>query len=313
MKSKRGLVSVAALATATMVAVSGAPATATSAPPPPAPDGRTIPVPTSTDTAQSGEFKAPTTTAASPALNASSAWYLVKYNRIYKSGKIGASQCREPRYPLNSAGNIKAWHISFVYCLNKAWYWKLRAARVTFVKPTLVVHTSGINDPYCGFVPANNEYYCGGSKRIYVPWVMIRNFYYKYGAYYARSYALHTIAHEYGHHVQQLTGILPAVKYRQRYVLKTTEARLQENRRMELQASCFSGMYVGANRNYYPVRGELLRWYQWMIKNMGDENRPNGPRDHGSKSSHNFWTTRGWYYQTAYACMTWSASASVVD
>lgn len=54
----------------------------------------------------------------------------------------------------------------------------------------------------------------------------------------------YVIAHEYGHHVQNLLGILPKVQQKQHGLAKTDANRMQV--RVELQADCFAGVW--ANR-----------------------------------------------------------------
>jgi predicted metalloprotease len=312
LRTKRTLVSLAALATATMVAISGAPASSASAPPPPTPQGK-VSVTGDKDTTQE-PFLAPRASTAA-AWTPQSSWNTLKYNRFYRTGKLPASTCREPAFPLTTAANIMAYHRRFLVCLNRVWAPKVQAAGFGWASPTIILHENGGYDPYCGRIPAGNQYYCGGSQRIYINWPMYVKFWRQYGQYYARSYAAHTMGHEFGHHLQQRTGILSASWYRQRYVLRTTAAKLEESRRRELQASCFSGVYMGADQRYFPLMsGELRRYYFWMIANMGDENVPNGPRDHGSKRSHNYWTkSRGFTYQNAYTCNTWAASSYYVS
>lgn len=290
------LMAVLAIATASVVSVPST--TVASAPPPPVPASLA---------ASDQVHAAPVTTAMTPA----SAWNTVKYNRLYRTGQLAASKCREPRYPLNSAANIRAWHISFTNCLNNVWVWKIRAAKYRFVKPTIVIHTNGVNSP-CGRMTVGRAAYCPASRGIYIGWKRYANLWAR-DSLYVRAWAAFTIAHEYGHHVQQMTGILAAQYYRQRYVLKTTATRLEENRRMELQATCMSAAYLGADRAYYPVAGAFYQKWAWLVRNLGDENNPPGaPRTHGSKRSHNFWSTRGFNYKSAYTCMTWSAAPSAV-
>src|SRR5690606_40087255 len=55
------------------------------------------------------------------------------------------------------------------------------------------------------------------------------------------------IAHEYGHHVQELAGIMDAA-WRQIYQAGEGTPRAQEvSRRKELQAQCFSGLFLGSH------------------------------------------------------------------
>jgi predicted metalloprotease len=60
---------------------------------------------------------------------------------------------------------------------------------------------------------------------------------------FARYYV---IAHEYGHHIQKLTGVADAIRSAQSQNPREANA-LQV--RMELQADCYAGVWAGKNRN----------------------------------------------------------------
>jgi hypothetical protein len=129
----------------------------------------------------------------------------------------------------------------------------------------------------------------------------------------ARAYATFTLSHEYGHHVQWLTGILNASWARQR-AFSTYAAQLEESRRRELQASCLGGAVDGANKRNYPFSGGFMTQYNWVISNSGDQ--PGGVRDHGSIKNHAFWVTAGFNARHSYTvagnCNTFNASSAYV-
>lgn len=304
-KAKRGLVCLAATATAATVAFSGL--QTANATPPVDPNGAFKSTGGNVNTVGGADVAKP---AAGTATTPQSAYNVLKYNRIYKSGTVGA-RCREPQYPLTTVGNVLAYHRSIMYCLNNSWVHKVRIAKYRFVQPTLVVWSTRSIRTACGTryqwqVP----FYCPASKGIYIPAVQYIQEY-RNDPLGMRTYAGFTAGHEYGHHVQGLTGILSASAYRHYYVLKTSGQRDEESRRIELQASCLSAAWFGADRNYYPMTGAFGTRWKWMVKNMGDENS-SGPNDHGSKRSHNYWTTRGYNYMSAYSCMTWAVSSYYV-
>ncbi|MHA6317212.1 KPN_02809 family neutral zinc metallopeptidase [Altererythrobacter sp. CAU 1778] len=57
---------------------------------------------------------------------------------------------------------------------------------------------------------------------------------------------LYVIAHEYGHHIQKITGIADAIRSAQQ---QNPRAANQLQVRMELQADCYAGVWAGRNRN----------------------------------------------------------------
>jgi predicted metalloprotease len=118
---------------------------------------------------------------------------------------------------------------------------------------------------------------------------------------------------EFAHHLQQLTGILPAARQLQ-YDAPDLDARLELSRRIELQASCLSAVFAGANQLSYGITGLDLTIYQNYVQaQTGDENNRGGPRDHGARASHLYWTGRGFTTLDSVSCNTFTASASKVS
>jgi predicted metalloprotease len=162
-------------------------------------------------------------------------------------------------------------------------------------------------------VTGGTAFFCGVDHGyIYVPAYVIIN-YWKQSPTMARAYATFTLSHEYGHHVQWLTGILNASWARQR-AFSTYAAQLEESRRRELQASCLGGAVDGANKRNYPFSGGFMTQYNWVISNSGDQ--PGGVRDHGSIKNHAFWVTAGFNARHSYTvagnCNTFNASSAYV-
>lgn len=302
-RAKRGLATLAAAATLAAVAVTAAPAANASSPIGPQPGGATSTGPSTF---------ASNTSEPSTAWTSSTAYRAVKYNRLYRTGRLAASKCAEPRYTPYGAGNILAYARSMEYCLSKVWSFKVRGAKYKFWRPNIVAFTGNYIRTGCGIrYQSQTAAYCSaGRGTIYLP-ALQYSVLYRQNPGHLRAYFAFTIGHEYGHHVQHMTGILDGMSYRYRYVLKTSGQRDEESRRLELQASCFSAVYFGADRAYWPVRGSFYTNLAYIMKNSGDENS-SGPNDHGSKRSHNFWTTRGYNYQSAYTCMTWAAPSYYV-
>ena len=116
------------------------------------------------------------------------------------------------------------------------------------------------------------------------------------------------IAHEYGHYVQELTGVLQASHTRGRATGRE-DARLLESRRRELQATCLSAVYLGADRAHFPARGPwMTKWY-WLISHRGDAWNPK--RTHGSPANNNYWARRGLSGNPA-SCTTYTATSAQV-
>ncbi len=226
----------------------------------------------------------------------------LKRNRLYKLKAMKAVGCAPAsQVPLDSSANLQAYYSSVLPCLDQAWkrsWKKLRKAGVKFRAPKVVVHNGSTSSP-CG-TPGLLSFYCGENKTIYMYDAEIVNPWNAYPTDYShgltRLAATHTLAHEYGHHVQQLTGILEAIG--QRY-----QGKLE--RRAELQASCLGNVWLSAQRDAYPILADYgQRPELWRYITVSN---------HGSVANQAYWTERGYAAAKAGACNTFKAPGSQVS
>ncbi|MGO9517284.1 MAG: neutral zinc metallopeptidase [Beijerinckiaceae bacterium] len=113
--------------------------------------------------------------------------------------------------------------------------------------PTLVMF-SGATPSACGFAKAAmGPFYCPNDRKVYLDTSFFQDLEQRFGACNAGSKTCqfsqaYVIAHEVGHHVQNLLGILPKVQSAQRGMDKVEANRLQV--RVELQADCLAGIWA---------------------------------------------------------------------
>lgn len=112
-----------------------------------------------------------------------------------------------------------------------------------YVEPTLVLFTDSVSSA-CGYAEAAmGPFYCPSDQKVYIDlgfYQDLRDRFHAPGDF-AEAYV---IAHEVGHHVQNLLGVSDQVHERQQAVSKTDANRLSV--KLELQADCFAGVW--ANR-----------------------------------------------------------------
>ncbi len=108
-------------------------------------------------------------------------------------------------------------------------------------EPRLVLLTGAIRSA-CGFAQsASGPFYCPSDKKVYIDLAFYDELRRRFQAPgdFAQAYV---IAHEVGHHIQNLTGILP--KFHEiRQGLSQTKAN-ELSVRVELQADCFAGVWA---------------------------------------------------------------------
>ncbi len=100
-----------------------------------------------------------------------------------------------------------------------------------------------------------------------------------------------TIAHEYGHHVQGVTGLFYA---RAVYLQDHPDQKLESSRRNELQASCFAGVFSKAVEKSYPLTNRLDEFEEQSSNSFGESpDTPEDERTHGLATSQGFWILNG--------------------
>ncbi len=194
-------------------------------------------------------------------------------------------------------------------CLDEAWGPVLKEANLPFEPPALDAAPELSNGP-CGAAPASEDavaYYCGRNRMIYMPTGRLR----ENGGGDRPATHLATLAHEYGHHVQAMTGILRAADMKIVNAGEKTPAGLEMSRRIELQANCFAGMFLGAVAGKGSISAELANRaeedFQYAMEESPEKNA------HGSPTNQGNWALSGFEANTTDACNTYAAPASEVS
>lgn len=120
----------------------------------------------------------------------------------------------------------------------------------TYVPPKVVLF-SGTSPSGCGQAnAATGPFYCPTDRKVYIDLSFYDALRQKFGAGgdFAEAYVL---AHEIGHHIQNLTGVLPAFN-KARLGMTKTEANAYSVR-VELQADCYAGVWA----HYEGTKGYL--------------------------------------------------------
>ena len=129
--------------------------------------------------------------------------------------------------------------------LNQTWQPLFEQARIAFTPPRLVFYSQA-GQSGCGAAQsAMGPFYCPSDQGIYIDTDFYREMDSKLGAGgdFARAYV---IAHEFGHHIQTITGISDQIRSAQQ---QNPSRANQLQVRMELQADCYAGVWAARNRD----------------------------------------------------------------
>jgi predicted metalloprotease len=229
-------------------------------------------------------------------------------NAVYEAGKVPAVSCRLPSALLASKAALVKYTSAMTACLDRSWGQALARSGFYFEPPVLTAYEEKTSSP-CGpsDVDDSPAFYCSTNKTIYFDWTQYVSAE-RIEQPWVQASTMFMLAHEYGHHVQELVGI--GMFFDDRYDRATGDAQLQESRRLELQASCFASAFLGANKRALNLRGERLAGLE-DEEYLGDE--PGYPRDHGSADSNQNWTSGAYKSANPGSCNTWTASAQRVS
>ncbi|HEY5820934.1 MAG TPA: neutral zinc metallopeptidase [Propionibacteriaceae bacterium] len=216
---------------------------------------------------------------------------------------------RSPQPPLKN-DKLAPYVRDVVDCLVKAFAEPLADEGITLTAPKVKTYKKSISTP-CGkygqdLAPA---YYCSATQTIYWPQTSDdgREAYTS-----ARLGYVGLAAHEFGHHLQATTGML-AEYGSAYYATGKKSSRYLLSRRLELQAQCFEGVFLGQatkSLNLTPYdRSQLRTWHSYT----GDEDPPPSRKpDHGTSAAQIRWLERGLESSDFGRCNTWTASKKAV-
>ncbi len=235
---------------------------------------------------------------------------IVSKNSLYRVGGMGSVNCKESKSRPSSAAGARANYNQLRACLGRAWPSLVQKSGHKFRPPTVLTFSGTVNSPCGSASDSGPPFYCSSNETIYMNLTEDTGNYNRHSENYqkvwARMWMMHQFAHEYGHHVQHLTGILEA-NSTMRYEASSQALQLEGSRRLELQASCFGDIFIGANRRSYPVTGEALFQWKWLILHWTDYGN-----DHGDGVNHQYWAQRGFNSRNPSVCNTFVASSARV-
>lgn len=201
-----------------------------------------------------------------------------------------------------------AFFTSALPCLEAAWAPAMQRAGLPYFSPKLEFPEGTDWTSPCGSVSGGvvAAFYCGQNTTIYMPFAGLQT--QQYGAH--PGVYLAVFAHEFGHHIQQLSGVWEAYWDARYEAGADTPAGLELSRRAELQAQCFSGMFLASSYPRGSVDDNILNEAR-TTQDRGDHTA-NAPHDHGSDEHTIGWWEQGAQKNRTGQCNTWVSPAADV-
>ncbi|WP_283132802.1 neutral zinc metallopeptidase [Rhizohabitans arisaemae] len=216
---------------------------------------------------------------------------------LYRLGRLPAVECRVEPFRAGDLASAKRHLHGLNGCLDRAWARQFREAGQRFRAPSLKIVTKPVRSSCGWWVKDVAGTYCGSSRTMYI--LIDKDWLTDPGYLFPAS----VVAHEYGHHIQLLTGISA---YYDATFPPTKAGELALSRRFELQAECLAGVALSTVRAGLPI--EDRRWQELLetTRESGDEAYKDN--DHGKGANIARWLDRGYRSGAPSACNTWTAS-----
>jgi predicted metalloprotease len=231
------------------------------------------------------------------------AWAAPYRDPLVGSGKLAVRSCPEPAIVQGGIPRTREYVTAVLKCLDKSWSAHLVRAGLAFRKPAVRFYEAP-EPRVCGVAWPDGAaaFYCTNRGRLVFPligrWIEDR----------MDLYPLKVAAHEYGHHVQSLTGIR---RHYESAVRAGKAPQAELSRRYELQADCLSGVFLGS------VWRSLDRtdrdWAALLEATRASGDDADGHRGHGGGATRARWLKRGYQTLSPGACDTWSAPSGKVS
>jgi predicted metalloprotease len=206
--------------------------------------------------------------------------------------------------------------------IDDRWSEVFKAAGQTYSGPKIVLFRNATNGGRCGMAQsAMGPFYCPPDKTIFLDTGFFREIETRFrgcSGNACKFTAAYIIAHEAGHHVQNLLGILPRVTRLQQQAGSKAESNALQVK-VELQADCLSGVWVNREEQKRPgfLEAGDIDAALTTASAIGDDTLQRQATGrvvpdsftHGSAAQRKQWFMNGYKQGTVKACDTFSAGA----
>jgi uncharacterized protein len=208
--------------------------------------------------------------------------------------------------------------------IDDRWSEEFKARGQSYTGPKVVLFRNATNGGRCGMAQsAMGPFYCPPDRKIFLDTGFFREVETRFhgcsgGA--CKFTAAYIIAHEAGHHIQNLLGILPRVTQQQQAAGSKADANALQVR-VELQADCLSGIWVNREQKKRPnfLEAGDIDAALTTASAIGDDTLQRQATGrvvpdsftHGSAAQRKQWFMTGYQQGSLEACNTFASGASV--
>src|SRR5579872_6193398 len=206
--------------------------------------------------------------------------------------------------------------------IDDRWSEIFQASGQSYTGPKIVLFRNATNGGRCGMAQsAMGPFYCPPEKKIFLDTGFFREVETRFRGCEGKACQFtqaYIIAHEAGHHVQNLLGIIPKVNAMQQQASSKAEANALQVK-VELQADCLAGVWANREKQKRPnflEEGDIDAALQ-TASAIGDDTLQREATGrvvpdsftHGSSEQRKRWFMTGFQQGTVNACNTFGASS----
>ncbi|UOO80762.1 neutral zinc metallopeptidase [Uruburuella testudinis] len=240
------------------------------------------------------------------------AYYGVDLSGIVGTPAVGTQTARQSTLPSEQEAQLN--ELARVVLADTETTWSNYFARngSRYTPPTMVLYTAGTQTACGTGQAAMGPFYCPADRKVYIDLSFYEDMRNKLGASGDTAFA-YVIAHEVGHHVQNLLGILPQVNQAQQSAGSRQANALSV--KLELQADCFAGIWANhAESEQLFESGDIEEAFS-AAEAVGDDRLQQQSQGyavpdsftHGSSAERLAWFKRGLQSGDINQCNTFSA------
>lgn len=228
------------------------------------------------------------------------------------TGELGGGQAQTGRQVTPARQDEMTQFVATVLAETEdVWNGVMKSQGFDYAEPKLVLFSGAVSSACGNASSASGPFYCPGDQKVYIDLTFFDELAQRFEASgdFAQAYVL---AHEVGHHVQNLIGVLPEFNRMLRSMSQSEQNQMSI--RVELQADCFAGIWG----HYTAQKGLLERGDLEEALNaaqqIGDDTlqrRTQGyvvPEsfNHGTSAQRKEWFARGFETGRLEACDTFN-------
>jgi len=226
----------------------------------------------------------------------------------------GGSESAQPSNPPDPNDPMRKFLAQVLGGTETVWTQVLPAQKgVQYVPATLVIYDGATQSGCGGARSAMGPFYCPIDKKVYLDTSFFRDMQTTYGSGGDFAYA-YVVAHEIGHHVQDLLGILDKVDAAKEQVSQTEANALSV--RVELMADCLAGVWAAnADKKWRILEPGDIEKALATAQAIGDDRLQTAARGyavpdsftHGSAAQRQQWLTTGLKSGQVDSCNTFAS------